>query len=269
MPSYRLCNTKMNVKKNQLAFIVKKIVNAFSFLQGIGLHCLCVIGGNVMWRKWGIEIPLDLKKKTHRLIFLKNSYEKAIKSVVSQLKEKEIFIDVGAHIGYYSLLAATKGANVFSFEPNEENYRQLQINITNNKLYNVRIFKIAVGSERKQTDLFISEQNDGGHSVFKKYPTVGKKEIVQMDLLDNYLQKADLIKIDSEGNELQILKGMENILRNSPNIKILCEVSGNYSELNQFLKDHSFEIYLLQKHHNVKINSIISGQCINYLFCKK
>ncbi|NEN92482.1 MAG: FkbM family methyltransferase [Okeania sp. SIO3H1] len=81
----------------------------------------------------------------------------------------ECLLDIGAHIGYYSVLAAKIvgiEGKVFAFEPELSNYQKILENISLNNLNNISLFNLAAGSETKQTQLFFNQDNDGGHALW-------------------------------------------------------------------------------------------------------
>jgi len=98
------------------------------------------------------------------------------------LQPGDLFIDVGAHIGYFSVLAASlvgKTGQVFSFEPIAENRKYLEHNIEINYLENVRIIPQVVSNRTGVTDFFFNIDNDGGHALWdiSKHPFNKKSKI--------------------------------------------------------------------------------------------
>lgn len=79
-----------------------------------------------------VNIKLDLTKPTQRTIFFSYKYENKILNVLKKnLKANYIFFDIGAHIGYYSLILSRylKNGMIYSFEPNSMNYELLSENV--------------------------------------------------------------------------------------------------------------------------------------------
>lgn len=145
------------------------------------------------------------------------------------LFEKEIHkgdtvIDIGAHIGLYTLVFAKlvgENGQVFAFEPDPTNFKVLQKNVQVNGLKNVIIEQKAVGEKCVLVKLVISdyttkitEQNSNGQSV----------ECIKIDdYFQNYHKKISFVKIDAEGSEVKILRGMTNFLQKNKTVKILTE----------------------------------------------
>lgn len=147
----------------------------------------------------------------------------------SRLREKEeleilkpyiinggTFIDVGANIGYYSLMAAKLGANkVISFEPNNILLRRFEYNRNINNFKNkISIEPIALGAESGNSTMTISE-NDLGTGTLLDVSTTGNIIKVKVDRIDEFLAKRriksiDALKIDVEGYEFEVLSPLLN-----------------------------------------------------------
>ena len=94
-----------------------------------------------------VKFNLDLTKPTQRTIFFACKYENKILNVFKKnLKSNDIFFDIGAHIGYYSLILSNylKNGMIYSFEPNSLNYKLLEENVKSNGLKNVITENLAV-----------------------------------------------------------------------------------------------------------------------------
>lgn len=139
--------------------------------------------------------------------------------IKNALKNGDVFINVGAHIGYFSLLAASRVGNeghVFAFEPAPANFHLLLKNITLNKCENITAIRRAVLEKEKKVNLYFSDTNTGDHRVYKPSE---KRKFIEIDAinLDNFFDKRnkriDFIKIDVQGSEMSVLKGMKKILK--------------------------------------------------------
>jgi FkbM family methyltransferase len=77
-------------------------------------------------------------------------------------KDKLLFIDIGANIGYYSLLAASIGIKCIAFEPIQKNYRLFEKSIKQNNFQHlIKLYKIALGEEHKMVEFNIINHNMG------------------------------------------------------------------------------------------------------------
>ena len=150
--------------------------------------------------------------------------------VVKRLKRGDVFVDGGANVGYYTLLAAhlvgDKG-RVYAFEPEPESFKILQKNVLLNGLKNVVLEQKALGSKKGKLKLYVNTVNRGDHRLhlFKGE----KKAYVLVDVvrLDEYLRgkRVDLVKIDVQGAEGAVIEGMKNLFDVNPRMKIVMEFS--------------------------------------------
>lgn len=146
-------------------------------------------------------------------------------AIVENLKEGDKFIDVGAYIGYYSLLAQEAvgvSGLVIAFEPHPKNYRKLLGNITLNSYTNIIPEKMAV----LEREGIASSSVD---NVMCRYTATNKakRTTVKITSLDKYFEGhgivPNVIKIDVEGGEYSVLKGMKKTMEKySPTI--ICEI---------------------------------------------
>ena len=131
-----------------------------------------------------------------------------------QVKNGDVVVDVGANIGYYTVLLAKKTKKVYAFEPDKTNYKILRKNIEINGLKNVIAVNAAVGSSDGEINLSKSEENFGDHKLYGE----GKKEKVKIVKLDDFVkEKVGLIKIDTQGWEPEVIDGAKKIIeKNKP-----------------------------------------------------
>lgn len=152
--------------------------------------------------------------KNVRFVYTENHYR-----LKKELSGK-VIIDIGASIGDFSVLAAKRGAMVYSVEPYSESFKILNKNIKNNCLESqVKTFNVAIGKKGKNILLINNERPDWCSldskinvysDVFEEVKTTTLKE-----LMDN--QKifiCDILKLDAEGAELEIAKEIDKGLHN-------------------------------------------------------
>ncbi len=155
-------------------------------------------------------------------IFYGQGYEDGEFKLIKILVEKSnIFVDVGANTGIFSIFAAKINRNlkVLSFEPHPSNYARLQKNISVNQLKNIDTFSNAIGSNDSDltfvipADLSISTVASSNQAFTKSHQGTDCKSIlVQQRTLDQLLlnlpiTSSDVLKIDVELYELEVLKG--------------------------------------------------------------
>lgn len=142
------------------------------------------------------------------------------------LRENDNFVDVGANIGVYSVLASgVSKANSFAFEPIPSTFNRLKRNINYNYINDkVKLFNNGVG-DKKET-LFFTNSLDAVNHVITEMTSDSIQ--VDVDTLDNFLQNnpADFLKVDVEGFEEMVLKGAKNLLSNQRLKIVLIETNG-------------------------------------------
>ncbi len=125
-----------------------------------------------------------------------------------EIQGGDVVIDIGAHVGVFSLFAAYRGARVYSFEPYPPNYSLLLDNLLVNAVHNrVSPFNVAVWHQRGEALLGVDEANMGAHSLLK---VTGQRLAVKAVTLDEIfaghsIENCRLLKIDAEGAEYPIL----------------------------------------------------------------
>jgi len=220
---------------------------------------------------------------------LKNSYEPIETELIKQkIKNDDVVIDVGSNIGYYTLLFASKigpQGHVFSFEPAPENSKILKSNVALNNFQNVTVEEFAVSNKSGKVDLYLADEGIGQHRIHES--RFGKSSIsVKMISIDEYLseksQKIDFVKIDVEGAEYDVLKGMENILNVNPSIELLLEFNpinliehgSDPKEFLDFLKQKNFKLFQINKITNqfeiiTLIDELLSLDHSENIFCTR
>ena len=224
------------------------------------------------------------------------TYEELESKIMEEKIEMgNIVVDVGANIGLHTLNMARIVGNtgqVFAFEPDPSNFEILKKNVKINNYKNIILEQKAVGDKHGRTTLYQSD-HPGKHRIFPQTEQAKSQVQVELTNLDNYfdsdmIDKINFIKIDVEGLEFSVLKGMKNILKNSKKIKILfefmpentMEVGFTPIELLNYLTSNDFKLYcidnktkkLLYVSNNeeiVKLCSTTNNTISRNLFCEK
>jgi FkbM family methyltransferase len=150
------------------------------------------------------------------------------------LKPGMVVLDVGAHHGLYSLLASkyvgSEGV-VEAFEPSPRERKALLLNLKLNRTKNVRVESIALGADNLEAQLYVVDRQETGCNSLRPPVTSSTTSTtpVQVRTLDDWaagrsLARADFIKLDVEGGELEFLKGGERFLTGGKRPVILAEV---------------------------------------------
>jgi FkbM family methyltransferase len=168
------------------------------------------------------------------------------KAISSHSRNGMIAYDVGAHVGFFTLLFARLCGSdgfVYAFEPNPRNLVYLRKHMDMNGVTNVAISPIALG--RKREYMFFSDSCGSEVGCLSQEPT---KLIVPVDSMDNLLaagviKPPDIIKIDVEGAELDVILGAERTLRQyKPRLFIAIDDQKNEVPLLHFLRAIGYKI---------------------------
>ncbi len=242
------------------------IINEFEKTKTVNISM------DVHEKKHYLKLYLNEREPSHRIIcefFSKNElYNSGLaKFLASVLQVNDCFIDIGAHIGYFSLLGATLvgcHGQVFSFEPEEKNYRYLHENIALNNFNNIKTSHTALGLETKTARIFINSDNDAGHALWNvgRHPDYLKSRLhcitrdVQVASLDSLLQGVHvpnirLINIDTCGAELDIIQGAVSTIEDHKVPYVVCginrfglqQMGTSEQELRQFMGYMGYETY--------------------------
>ena len=173
--------------------------------------------------------------------------------VKKEVKKSDVVLDIGANIGYYTLIAAKlvgENGKVFAFEPDPTNFAILRKNVELNGYKNVVLVQKAVSNKTGTLKLYISEDNLADHKIYNSHE--GRQSIeIEATRLDDYFKnydgKIDLIKMDIEGSEGGAIQGMSSLLQKNKNVKIITEF---WPEgLKEFGVGPEDYLKLLIKHH--------------------
>jgi FkbM family methyltransferase len=142
-----------------------------------------------------------------------------------------VVVDIGGHVGYYSMLAAQKTGptgRVYTFEPDPDNFELLSKNAAINGYDNITLINKAVSKSAGTATLHVSALDNGRHSIFNhQIPQSGSFEVetISLDafLKDQGSPNVGLIKIDVEGAEEDALNGMDQLLRETGKINMIIE----------------------------------------------
>lgn len=217
-----------------------------------------------------------------------DAYEPVITRLFERLiKPGMVVVDIGAHIGYFTLMAARKvgpTGRVYAFEPGPENYEILVKNIALNECHNVTAVPKAVCDTEGTTSFYI-HMDTVAHSL---YPTTlgrGKSTIyVETTSLDRFFERegwplVNLIKMDIEGAEAAALAGMKKIIERNETVYLFLEfvpqiqrnVGTDPRELLERLREMDFKIQVIHENGLQQLDDRICDDPVLHadLFCER
>ena len=148
-------------------------------------------------------------------------YETAL--LLASLQPGDVFVDVGANIGYYPVIAAhvvgDEGA-IFAFEPNAANFKLLRENLQLNHCEHiVAAFEAGLAETDGAGQLYLSDDNAGDHQIFSAGSRRRSQSIQLLngtECLRPRLQRLDLLKVDVQGAEFAVMNGLLPLLLKLP-----------------------------------------------------
>ena len=213
----------------------------------------------------------------HILVHFQNNlmYEpETFMAVEHILKAGDTFLDIGTHIGFFSLVASRlvgDDGSVLSFELNPTNYAHLLAHMNMNESNNILPHNWAVSNKSGPIEFYNNIDNDGGHSLWdcgkhgfneksRKSPEIRPAYCIA---LDDYIKDKNvrLIKIDTEGAEVSIISGMKKLLQRCKPVVIaeindfgLEQMGTSEKELRLFMNDLGYECWALELPKPRKLN---------------
>jgi len=186
-------------------------------------------------------------------------FEPTTTAIVKKLlRQGDVVVDVGANIGYFSLLfsqcVGSKG-HVYSYEPVPQLASALQKNAELNKFKQITLSKLALSDHDGKAQFYVGPVDNSGLSSLRRprnSSIVLDVDLARFDEIFSHAEDVALIKIDVEGAELAVLRGMEGYLRNKrPNIlveitnKFLNEMGDSEQSLLAYLQNLGYNCYVI------------------------
>lgn len=201
---------------------------------------------------------MELSPRTGQL-YLRGEAEIAVqRTLVENLRPGAVFYDLGANIGFFSMLAARiVGANgrVCSFEPDPETANRLQRNVVRNGFQNVTIVRKGVwsASGKRPFTPAGSSSPDHGTGSFVRGDNAASAVLLDCVALDDFVRDAPpphAIKCDVEGAELEVLRGGERMIR-AHRPWILCEMhtEANDRACHELLRKFGYQVDAVDANH--------------------
>lgn len=230
--------------------LCRPVVRLLRFRNPVGVR----VDGHIMYARAIDSIALLFLYK-----FKANEYfERLLLDLAS--KPGMTAVDIGANLGYFTLALAEKAGPqglVLAFEPEPSNHALLRKTLDDNGIRNVKLEQAAVSDAQGTCRLYVCEENGGDNRIFDSGDQRASVE-VPMVTLDDYLQgrSLDVLKMDVQGAEARILRGMKETLRRSPGAIVLSEFSPSLIRQSgcqpaaflDEMADLGFEMYYVDSH---------------------
>jgi FkbM family methyltransferase len=230
------------MSNSRISILVKSIKEIKNWMIPVAYYFGLKKGKKKINFKNGIQCII--RNKFDVIAFYENFFmETNCPTDLMSIRKKDVIIDIGAHVGYFTLYASNiaKEGKIYSFEPTNQTYQILEENVILNKLKNVKTTNCGVSDQVGTAILYIDDENSIGNSMFiSNNKKIEKIKVTNINKIigDNHIDKINLLKLDCEGAEFSILMKLSN--REIEKIeKISVEVHLDLSETNlKDLEDH-------------------------------
>lgn len=182
--------------------------------------------------------------------------------LLSFVRDDTVFLDIGANLGFFALMIARRvhrHGKVHAFEPNPEMTCLLKASayingfagLDESDAARIIVHNCGAGDADAQAEFWVPPYHTGGGVQAKGAPQPdATKFVAQIRRLDDLFApdfRCNLVKIDVEGHEMEVLRGMKRLIARSPDIKILFEKlsldAGSENELEAFFEAAGFNLY--------------------------
>jgi FkbM family methyltransferase len=225
----------------------------------------------VIRRLRGYPLSLKFKSATYqgRFLYYRGIYEeRVIRELAKRLSPSMTFVDVGANVGLYTVIAGhlLSRGRVIAIEPQPDLCSILRENVALNQLSNVKVHECALGQESHRADLFqVSRTNDGQATLKpgggQTFGSIAVSVRAPKEIIDGPIQG---MKIDVEGGELDVLRGFADVFQRGVPSFIFLECieahlqrfGDSTEDLLEFLRDFGFSVRCLYRWRWREIRSI-------------
>ncbi len=196
-------------------------------------------------------------KRSHRYpsSYWLGNYELPIqKCLVRELKPGEIFFDIGANAGFFSLLASKlvgEKGYVFAFEPLAENIEAVKAQLAMNRVLNCTVVEAAISDSVGEVKLWEGPDTSTAHIVDQGYEQKVVKSVksITLDEFVRTTRSPDFIKMDIEGAEVQALQGADVLLSGPNPPRFLIELHGeaDWRQVRKILEHAGYSFHILER----------------------
>jgi FkbM family methyltransferase len=234
----------------------------------------------------GWTMRLTLSEEVDRLIYFWGAYEPNESWIIQQvLRDGDTFVDIGANIGYFTLLGSRcvgSYGRVIAFEACPDTASRLAGNLERNNVENVIVHAVALGDQDRMVRIGRIYAQNAGMNTLRCEGRALESWQVPMRRLDDILEGTEsirLVKMDIEGAELMALRGFERGLRAPDAPDILCEVTDRYlrdlggcaEDLMQVMRDCGYSAFAFRHKTGKPVSAGDLRSCdqMNVLFTRR
>ncbi len=241
--------------------VLGKLTRRYKILKWRALSKISICD-TVLAEVQGKKMYLDLSDRVHcETLYTRGIWEKDVTAYLMKLLERGmVVVDIGANVGYYTLLAAEKVGDhgkVFAFEPEPSRYALLEKNVGVNDFKNVLLVQKAVSNKPGAARLYLDPRhNPGDHRLFDSFD--GRESVaVETTSLDDFFKDKShfihVIKMDIQGAEMAALEGMADTIKRHHDLTLITEFwpdgmkafGFSPTEFLSTLIGHGFHLYIL------------------------
>ncbi|MDM7960112.1 MAG: FkbM family methyltransferase [Synechococcus sp. WH 8007] len=228
----------------KIAISLHRRTRAFKGKQVISRLTQRLTGSTKQISRDGIFLETRITS-TMDLSYLEEGGHSAIRNEISNLKAGQVFLDIGANIGYFSLLASRAVGSqglVLAIEPSQREVEIMIKNIRHNDASNISVVSLAASQQKSLTELSIEPEHTGLNKISSESTSRHGQPVLTTSIdhiVPEQLLPIHLAKIDTEGFELFTLRGMKQLLESHSILRLIVEISPD------FLKEHN------QKHEEI------------------
>jgi FkbM family methyltransferase len=200
----------------------------------------------------GFKIQLNPVAAIDRSLILGRSHDETVAACIKEMKDGS-YLDIGANIGYFCLMASSRGIPSYAFEPSTRELVRMNQNIAVNNFKNITVFHAGISDKKEQLALQLGQDFNPGQNSVLTVVDSKESELADFAPLSTYLSKEELqtillCKIDVEGFELNVLQGMEDCMQYLTKAdfvveitpKFLAHASQNPADIYSFFERHGY-----------------------------
>ncbi len=216
-----------------LVRFLKTLLSSIKFRgKGSLLLALCPKRGVINIPLFGYRFPCELAEHIQRRIFLFDYDEKAQQFIRENLKTGDTILDIGANVGFYTMLGSSivgEQGRVIAVEPNPKTFGKLEKTIQSNQIKNALALNIGLGSQESEVELYFNSSlgNDSATMVAHGATESVRVKVLTLDdvVAQHNIGTIAYVKIDVDGFEPEVFKGAKNLLLAGKIKAMQCEFS--------------------------------------------